>query len=65
MLSAVVLESNPRKVYLWHKADFGMINSKAFDYCNYFVSQYTINTPIEDLWEVWNAWILYHTNYIR
>ena len=41
MLSAVVLESNPRKVYLWNRGDFDQITNKALDYCNYFVSQYS------------------------
>ena len=50
MLSAVVLESNPRKVCLWNRADFDKINNKVLDYCSYFVSQYTMNTTIEVLW---------------
>jgi len=50
-LEAVVLESKRRKVYLWHRADFELINNKAQDYCNYFTSHYTINTPIQDLWD--------------
>ena len=50
ILSAVVLESNPCRVYLWHKVDFNMVNNKAADYSNHFVSQYSIDTPIEDLW---------------
>ena len=49
-LEAVILESNPRKVYLWNRADFELINNKAQGYCNYFTSHYTVNTPIQDLW---------------
>ena len=58
MLSAVVLESNPRKVYLWNRADFVEINNKALEYCNYFVSHYTTNTPIEVLWASFKSFCL-------
>ena len=58
MLSAVVLESNPRKVFLWNRADFVEINNKALEYCNNFVSQYTTNTPIEVLWASFKSFCL-------
>jgi len=57
-LEAVVLESNPRKAYLWHRVDFELINNKPQDYCSYFISHYTVNTPIQDLWDSFKSFCM-------
>ena len=51
VLTATVAETIPRKVYLWHKANYAIDNDKVVDFCKDFTSHYSISTSNQDLWE--------------
>ena len=49
-LKVVTAHSTPRKVYLWNKVNIQCINDLMQQNASDFVSTYSVNTPIEQLW---------------
>lgn len=49
-LVATLTESQPRTVYLWHQADWQAINERLSNFSNNFLSNYSVDTSIQDLW---------------
>jgi len=54
-LSAVIVQHKPRKVYLWNRANFTNINESMSTFSNSFVQRHNIDTPIQELWNIFKA----------
>ena len=51
-LSPVLLKPNEWKIYLWNKTDFNQLNLNMTQFSETFLHCYTIDTPIQDLWDI-------------
>ena len=51
-LSPVLLKPNEWKIYLWNKTDFNQLNLNMTQFSETFLDCYTIDTPIQDLWDI-------------
>jgi len=47
---AVLTESQPRTVYMWHQADWQAFNERLSLFCNNFIAKYSVDTPNLELW---------------
>ena len=54
-LSAVIVQHKPRKVYLWNRANFTNINESWSAFSNSFIQSHNIDTPIQELWDIFKA----------
>jgi len=49
-LSATITKPRPRIFFMWHQADWQSINQRIHSFSSRFISDYSIDTPIQDLW---------------
>ena len=54
-LSAIIVQHKPRKVYLWNRANFTNINESWSAFSNSFIQSHNIDTPIQELWDIFKA----------
>ena len=51
-LSPHLLKPEECKIYLFNKTDFNQLNDNMMQFAETFLDHYTIDTPIQDLWDV-------------
>ena len=57
-LAITVIKSRPRTKLLWHQANLQSLKERIQHFSSKFISDYSIDTQIQDLWDIFKSQML-------